>query len=591
MQLNPPFAQMRIVQRNTSARVSMFAWLLCSITVIQTLLVRHIITIQGFGLQAITVQALQIIAAVGAIGLLLYVAAHTRTRRRRLTWLLYATSVLTSLAGNLIQLTDTQNQVLIQVANPLLCLATYLIALVGTALYVPWRQEWVGSIQRTLINSTAISLATLSMLHSLLPQESNLWTSPVGTQIIAIAMDMGILFSISVIGVRAERKSAWFVVLMFLGTSSLLLGDVVFTAIVVKSHSNLWGVVAGPLYTLHWALLAFGASRSVARSIDTPQAVAVVPSGEWVLWTAVPRLWMIGAFIAAARGVIPSPLMVAALIISSAAREAFDTHEYRRVLRTKQAAYDALLSATRQIEHFVGGIIHDIGAPIHGVQCAAEALQVPEADPESRRLLGLMRQQLGHLGYLIGQLRVYQQIRTLHLDLETLDIAPICATALGAIQDQADQRGVLLRLSLAHDDAHAQVDIGALRRVLDNLLTNALQATEPGGTIEVLVGLAGASNSGAAEARQLKAPDAEKRHADMIVIRIRDTGCGMTLDQQELAFDPLVHFRRGGTGMGLAITHDLVKAMHGTIQVVSSVGDGSTFWLQLPRAMETNRPQ
>src|SRR5262245_52617411 len=114
MQMNLPFTQVRTLQRNVSTWASMLAWLLCSITVIQTVLVRNIVTFQGFGLQAITVDVLQVGAAIGAIALLLYAAAHTRTRRRRLTWQLYATSVLTSLAGNLIQLVNTHNHPLIQ---------------------------------------------------------------------------------------------------------------------------------------------------------------------------------------------------------------------------------------------------------------------------------------------------------------------------------------------------------------------------------------------------------------------------------------------------------------------------------------------
>ena len=74
------------------------------------------------------------------------------------------------------------------------------------------------------------------------------------------------------------------------------------------------------------------------------------------------------------------------------------------------------------------------------------------------------------------------------------------------------------------------------------------------------------------------------------IIRVRDTGRGIPDAQLEQIFEPFVQVGRSpssaheGTGLGLAISRDLARAMHGDITVTSTIGEGSTFTLTLPRA-------
>lgn len=101
-----------------------------------------------------------------------------------------------------------------------------------------------------------------------------------------------------------------------------------------------------------------------------------------------------------------------------------------------------------------------------------------------------------------------------------------------------------------------------------NLVTNALQFTESGGSVAVY-----AEPSGAFTA-----------------LHVRDNGSGIAMDQQETIFEPFVQAdnsltrRVGGTGLGLAIVRQLVTAMGGDVRVKSVPGEGSTFTVLLPSA-------
>jgi signal transduction histidine kinase len=114
----------------------------------------------------------------------------------------------------------------------------------------------------------------------------------------------------------------------------------------------------------------------------------------------------------------------------------------------------------------------------------------------------------------------------------------------------------------------ASIIAGQLQQVLLNLIINARQAMEPGGTLFVSV-----------------APGAESEIAE---ISIRDTGCGIPTDKLQKIFDPYYTTKtadsqgQGGTGIGLALCKDVIDAHGGRIRVESVVGRGTMFTLKLP---------
>jgi signal transduction histidine kinase len=132
--------------------------------------------------------------------------------------------------------------------------------------------------------------------------------------------------------------------------------------------------------------------------------------------------------------------------------------------------------------------------------------------------------------------------------------------------DQAE-----LRSSLSDGLPAVQGDALMLRRVLENLVGNAVEslAGRPGGTVTV----ATESTSSNTEAR-------------LVRISVADTGPGMTRKELDKAFDDFYTTKPGGTGLGLSIVRRLILDLNGTLRVETSPGGGTRFVVELPAMPE-----
>ena len=118
------------------------------------------------------------------------------------------------------------------------------------------------------------------------------------------------------------------------------------------------------------------------------------------------------------------------------------------------------------------------------------------------------------------------------------------------------------------------IDKNHIKQVLMNMLVNAQQATEAGGTIHV-------------STRRMPEPVASEQGGEpveMVEIAIKDTGCGISEQDLHRIFDPFFTSKEvgKGTGLGLSVSHGIVKAHGGAIQVRSEVGRGTVFCIHLP---------
>jgi signal transduction histidine kinase len=145
------------------------------------------------------------------------------------------------------------------------------------------------------------------------------------------------------------------------------------------------------------------------------------------------------------------------------------------------------------------------------------------------------------------------------------------ADVTGMLGGVVKEKGLTLASPPVDPDVWAQADPDRVRQILVNLVMNAVKYTPVGGgTITV----------------SCAATD------DDVVARVADTGPGIPPDRLESIFEPFVQLttglkdRRGGVGLGLAISRDLARAMKGDVTVESTVGDGSRFILTLPRMSE-----
>ena len=247
-----------------------------------------------------------------------------------------------------------------------------------------------------------------------------------------------------------------------------------------------------------------------------------------------------------------------------------DITERRRVDRELASARDAAEAASRAKSAFLANMSHEIRTPLHGLMGLAELARNPDL-PEARRTEYLARlvDSARALSAVINDILDLSKIEAGRLDLEhqPFDLKALCAAVTYAQEAVAQQRGLALTLEL--DAALPERVLGdavRLRQILDNFLSNALKFTAHGSVSVQVVPAAG----------------------ERVRFTVRDTGPGIDAGTHARLFQPFVQAdesvtrRYGGTGLGLAISRELARLMGGEVGVVSTLGDGSEFWVELP---------
>jgi len=141
-----------------------------------------------------------------------------------------------------------------------------------------------------------------------------------------------------------------------------------------------------------------------------------------------------------------------------------------------------------------------------------------------------------------------------------MDVNTSVSEIVESMRTEGDRTGVKVESQFADVPLLIEGDRFALGRVYRNLITNAIQATEPGGRVMV----------------------STARVGNLVQIAVADTGSGIPADRLTAIFEDFVTTKRRGLGLGLAISKRIVEQLDGTITVESEVGRGTTFTLRFP---------
>jgi signal transduction histidine kinase len=239
------------------------------------------------------------------------------------------------------------------------------------------------------------------------------------------------------------------------------------------------------------------------------------------------------------------------------------------------AAKDAAEAASMAKSAFVANMSHEMRTPLAGVLGMIRLVLEMEIGDEERNLLKMAKRSADSLLRIISDVLEFSRLEAGMMSFEEkiFSITDVVKTAVEVVSLHALEKGLHLSWKV-EDSVPEQVkgDDGRLRQVLVNLLGNSVKFTEHG-QVEVTV-------------RLLDDPAAAGRR--FILFSIRDTGEGIPADQIEKIFgkftqlDSSLTRRYGGTGIGLALTREIVEKMGGRIWAESSVGVGSTFYFTLP---------
>lgn len=210
------------------------------------------------------------------------------------------------------------------------------------------------------------------------------------------------------------------------------------------------------------------------------------------------------------------------------------------------------------------GLAHEIRNPLVAVQTFVQLLPEQWDDAEFRStFLQLANSELERISRLINDLMSFA--RPAPAAVSEVRLNEIAAQVVRLFEGQARKKGVALQTSLTPDIPPLLLDPNQMKQVFMNLVLNALQATEAGGTVMLSTALHRDNNG-------LRSCE----------IEVRDTGGGIPAAHQEQIFDPFFTTKETGTGLGLFIVHQIISECGGSITVDSTVGQGTRFLVRLP---------
>ena len=289
------------------------------------------------------------------------------------------------------------------------------------------------------------------------------------------------------------------------------------------------------------------------RGID-PTILIVVITGYTTVESAVEAMKQ-GAY-----DFIAKPFSADQLVI--VVRRALEKREYERRAETLRQQLDRLKM------DFVAMVSHELRSPLASVTQQLMALAQVESLTRGKPLLDHALITLEDLRGLVEDLLELSRIEAGRIveDKVKTDIGLLVVEAAGELSTKARQNGVQLVLELPVGPIEAPVDPKCMRRVVDNLLDNAIKYSRPGGKVRV---------TGQCRSREIE-------------IGIEDTGIGIAPEHMPLIFERFYRVRDmktrgiGGSGLGLSIVKGIIEAHNGKVEVESQVDKGSRFRIVLP---------
>jgi PAS domain S-box-containing protein len=248
--------------------------------------------------------------------------------------------------------------------------------------------------------------------------------------------------------------------------------------------------------------------------------------------------------------------------------QAVATRAIFRDITERKEAEEKLRKIDKMKSEFLSNVSHELRTPLQSISGFTKLIlngQVPDQATQ-QEFLGIIDNETVHLGNLINSLLDMSRLESGRFQINKT-LIPIRDTIVDSVKSfhtMAREKNISLSEDIPEDLPQIEADGARLRQVFINLLSNAIKYSDPGAKVKIT---------------------AEKSQGELLV-KISDSGIGMTPEVQKHLFERFFRaedkLARGGAGLGLYITKQIVDAHGGKIRVESKPNEGSTFSVTIP---------
>lgn len=264
--------------------------------------------------------------------------------------------------------------------------------------------------------------------------------------------------------------------------------------------------------------------------------------------------------------------------------------------RELKVALDRLGDEVAYKNEFFAIVSHELRTPLTSILAYARILNADDSlAPKTREAVGEIESNATLLLNMVNNILVISKHAAKKDELlpEPVDFVDLAQFVRKALVPIAEGKDVRLSCSVAPDVPLSMADWEKLRRILENLVNNAIKYTHRGGFVRLTIGFESGeeANHGHGNHPGTHVPDDEDAApAGWIVMRVADDGMGIAPEELDQIFElykqagQSANRRYRGTGLGLAVVRDLTELHGGTVAVESRVKEGGTFTVRIPYA-------
>jgi signal transduction histidine kinase len=256
-------------------------------------------------------------------------------------------------------------------------------------------------------------------------------------------------------------------------------------------------------------------------------------------------------------------------LLATLANQAAIAIENARLYENLKQSQDTLRRADRlsSLGLLTAGLAHEIRNPLVAIRTFTQLLPERYDDAEFREgFQGLALKEVDRICGLINDLLSFA--RTSRPNVAEENLNEVVDGIARILETEAKEKGVEITRDYNADLPKVWIDREQMKQVFMNLILNAIQAMGDGGSLFISTRLHSKDESGAS--------------GKFLQVEIRDTGVGIPEENVEHIFDPFFTSKDEGSGLGLSISHQIVQEHGGYIVVESKIGNGTSFFINLP---------